>query len=91
MCEVLFILQSISVTNIILIMFMISVLSVCCCALLNFESFIHGHFLCFFLLLILFILLNMFLFCWFLLLLWGLVFLWFGLLVPLNGIKKYLA
>ena len=31
-----------------LIMFMISVLSVCCCALLNFESFIHGHFLSFF-------------------------------------------
>ena len=32
-------------------MLMISVLSVCCCALLNFESFIHGHFLflfCFF-------------------------------------------
>ena len=27
---------------------MISVLSVCCCALLNFESFIHGHFLSFF-------------------------------------------
>ena len=41
---------------------MISVLSVCCCALLNFESFIHGHFLSFFLLLILFILLNMFFF-----------------------------
>ena len=46
-------------------MFMISVLSVCCCALLNFESFIHGHFLCFFLLLILFILLNIFSFLFF--------------------------
>ena len=31
-----------------LIMFMISVLSVCCCALFDFESFIHGHFLSFF-------------------------------------------
>ena len=42
MCELLFILQHISVTVLFyLIMFMISVLSVCCCALLNFESFIH--------------------------------------------------
>ena len=30
-------------------MSMISVLSVCCCALLNFDSFIPGHFLSFFL------------------------------------------
>ena len=37
-----------TVTNIILTMFMISVLSVCCCALLNFELFIQGHFLSFF-------------------------------------------
>ena len=56
---------------------MISVLSVCCCAVLNFESFIYGHFLSF----LFFILFNMFLFCCFL----------FGLLVALNGIKKYLA
>ena len=58
MCELLFILQRISVTNI--IMFMISVLPVCC-ALLNFESFIHGHFYFYFF--------NMFLFVFVLLLL----------------------
>ena len=73
-------------------MFMISVLFVCRCALLNFESFIHGHFFIF-----LKTLFNMFLFCW----VFGCVlgcFFWFfflgggvGLLVPLNGIKKYLA
>ena len=47
-----------------LIMFMISVLSVCCCALLNFESFIHGHFL--FLLLFIFIKYVVFCCCLFL-------------------------
>ena len=84
MCELLFILQRISVTILFyLIMFMISVLSVYCCALLNFESFIHGPF-CFFNNFFLnCILFNMFLFCLFCFL--------FGLLVPLNGIKKYLA
>ena len=86
MSRLLFILQRISVTNIILsnLMF-ISVLPVGCCALLNFESFIHGHFLSqFFLLLIFSFVFNMFLFC-------SCCFLWFGLHVPLNGIKKYLA
>ena len=49
MCELLFILQRISVTNIILSNNVYDlVLSVCCCALLNLESFIHGHFLSFF-------------------------------------------
>ena len=44
MCELLFILQCISVTNIILSNNVYDkVLSVCCCALFNFESFIHGH------------------------------------------------
>ena len=67
------------------IMFMISVLSVCCCALFDFESFIHDHFLSFFFLNFFNFLFNMFLFCCLLL------FFWFGLLVALNGIKKYWA
>ena len=69
-------------------MFMISVLSVCCCALLNFESFVHGNLFKFF------YKYNMFLFCCFLLLFFVLfcLFGWLvGLLVALDGIKKYLA
>ena len=72
-------------------MFMISLLSVCCFALLNFESFIHGHFL--------------FFFFFFFFLRGGVVVVvvasfflgggrggrWWGGLVPLNGIKKTLA
>ena len=48
MCELLFILQHISVTNIILSNNVYDISIVCCCALLNFESFIQGHFLFFF-------------------------------------------
>ena len=65
-------------------MFMISVLSVCCCALLNFESFIHVIFFLFnfFNFIFIYILFNIC--CCF-------VVVMFGLFVPLNGIKKYLA
>ena len=67
MCVILFILQRISVPSIILIMFMIPILPVCCCALLNFESFIQGYFLSFysfvFIYVVWLLLLLLFLFC----------------------------
>ena len=61
-----------------LIMLIVSILPVCCCALLSFESFIHNcflsvlyyYFLCCFLVVVCFVLFSMFL---------------------LSGTKKYLA
>ena len=82
MCELLFILQCISVTNIILSNNVYDTNIVCCCALLNFESFTHGHFLFFFFFFSFFKYVFVFV----------VVFVvWFGFLVPLNEIKKYLA
>ena len=56
---------------------MISVLSVCCCALLNFEVARHTW--------------SFFYFIFIVYLILFFVFVSFRLLVPLNGIKKYLA
>ena len=79
-------------------MFMISVLSVCCCALLNFESFIYGHFLSFLIFFFKDLICSSFCCCCCCCFLWffgGVFFFFFfgggGVLVPLNGIKKYLA
>ena len=64
-------------------MFMISILPLCRCALVNFQSFINGYFLSFLFLLLFFVFLI-----WFIC---GFCFVLFVLLISLNVIKKYLA
>ena len=85
MCEPQFILQRISVTKIILSNNVYDISIVCLLLRSPFESFIHGHFLSFFLFifyLFIYLICSYFVVC---------CFVWFGLLVPLNEIKKYLA